>query len=267
MGEGVPECAKPVPAGFVGADALAVRRWPRAEGLIPTGFRALDRHLRGGFLPGSLTTIGGRTNTGKSFATLMMLHGQAAAGTPAAYASLEDPEWEVARRVRAAYAHPALWIAFPDPELSRLLELLDAAADAGARCLAVDYIQLVQWDLPGHSWSGADELKRVLQRLKRRAKARKMALVVVSQTRRPFDLGNVSPFPTLYELAESSDLEKQSEVVLMVGEEAGRVGVEVAKAKGACRGKRFALHRDGDTGALTEPTAGAADEPVVTEEW
>jgi predicted ATP-dependent serine protease len=55
-----------------------------------TGFRFLDRHLGGGYVPGDTWVVAGRTSAGKSHAALAKLAGMARAGVPAVYLSLKE---------------------------------------------------------------------------------------------------------------------------------------------------------------------------------
>jgi replicative DNA helicase len=222
-----------------------------------TGFRFLDRHLGGGYVPGDTWVVAGRTSAGKSHAALAKLAGMARAGVPAVYLSLEDGPRRVAARVRAGYAASKLFITFPTPFTSTLVALMRATArECGARAWCVDYVQLARYTGEGTPWSKPDALGLAVADLKQAAAALGGTLGLVSQVTRP-QPGEAGQLPRLYEMKESAAVENAADVVLMVGDVNGTPTVEVAKAKDAARGARYTLVRDPRSGVLREPDVAA----------
>jgi DNA repair protein RadA/Sms len=85
---------------------------PPQEARLLTGIRELDRVLGGGFVPGSLTLLGGAPGIGKSTITAMALGNLAAAGRRTLYVTGEESAAQVRMRAErlgeAALAVPAL---------------------------------------------------------------------------------------------------------------------------------------------------------------
>src|SRR6267378_969769 len=155
--------AKAAPAGRAGTAARATRaRWaPNAAGAGPrplaeievaasprrsSGMGELDRVLGGGWMPGSLTLVGGDPGIGKS--TLMLqLANAVARERRVLYVSGEESEEQV--RLRASR------LGTPNPELLIFCEtdleaVLEAAATAKPAVMVVDSIQtLSRGDLEG----------------------------------------------------------------------------------------------------------------------
>ncbi len=205
--------------------------------------------------PGSLLVVGARTNTGKSFFVLELASAQAAAGNRTCYLSLEDPPHEVGRRLAAGLAHPDLFVGFPEARLSAVVAAVEAAAQAGAKFVVVDYVQLVAFDGDVQVFGEAGAAGRTVVELKQAFKRAGVVGVLVSQLRRPSTQGGgPPPVPSLYELRGTSDIENVAEWVVLLWQNRSRSGVtvEVAKSKSGAVGARGRFRRDPDSGRLTE---------------
>lgn len=72
------------------------------DGVIPTGWRWLDRALRGGFRPGQMVVVAGRPGAGKTAFALSLMANIASSGTHVGMFSLEMDASEVGMRMIAA---------------------------------------------------------------------------------------------------------------------------------------------------------------------
>lgn len=92
----------PVPIAEVDADAWAAR---------PTGIGELDRVLGGGFVPGSVTLLGGEPGIGKSTLLLQVLAALAASGMRCLLVCGEESTQQVRLRAeRLGALRPRLWL-------------------------------------------------------------------------------------------------------------------------------------------------------------
>ena len=141
-----------------------------------TGLTELDRVLGGGFVPGSVTLIGGEPGVGKSTLLLQVLRSVAATGAPVVLVSAEESAAQV--RVRAERLGPV-------PPTLLLLEVTDVRAVAGIvaelppALVVVDSIQAVSdpdtAGLPG----GVPQVRACAEYLVRLAKTHEVAFVLV----------------------------------------------------------------------------------------
>jgi DNA repair protein RadA/Sms len=126
---------RPVVAPIALCDVAVSGAAPRS-----TGLTELDRVLGGGFVPGSVTLIGGEPGVGKSTLLLQVLRSVAATGAPVVLVSAEESAAQV--RVRAERLGPV-------PPTLLLLEVTDVRAVAGIvdelppALVVVDSIQAV----------------------------------------------------------------------------------------------------------------------------
>lgn len=141
-----------------------------------TGLTELDRVLGGGFVPGSVTLIGGEPGVGKSTLLLQVLRSVAATGAPVVLVSAEESAAQV--RVRAERLGPV-------PPTLLLLEVTDVRAVAGIvdelppALVVVDSIQAVSHPdtagLPG----GVPQVRACAEYLVRLAKTHEVPFVLV----------------------------------------------------------------------------------------
>lgn len=233
--------------------AELVGAW-RAHATVPTvrfGHPWLDRHLRTAG-PGDVVVVAARTNVGKSMLTLHMLHDVAVAGGTAVYVSCEDAPHRVGRRLHeCGYGHERLLCAFPeDRTLAGVVEVVEAAAklDPKPSVIAVDYIQLLGYTGDVQVFSDAVAAGRTFIELKAALKRAGILGIVVSQVKRPPSYGGHGgppPFPSLFDLKDSSRIEDGAEFVLLMGPMRDRRGVvvELAKGKDCEVGARLRMRR------------------------
>ncbi len=211
---------------------------------LPTGIASLDTLSRG-FQPGELTVVGARTGTGKtSFGTQAVIE-NCQAGTPVMVFSLEMTAEQNLRRIFAAVSG----VSFPrvrdtkfanEPDMAAIAKAATTVADwplqivddsaitiekltararlavrrDGVRLIVVDYAQIV-------SATGRDERLRVAavsRGLTRLAKDENVPVIVLSQLARG-DRANPNRRPAMSDLRESSQLENDAHVVILLHRE------------------------------------------------
>ena len=212
------------------------------DGLVglPTGISELDG-LTGGIRAGQLWVIGALPGRGKTAIATQILLANGTAGNSAVAFSLEMAQGEIGKRILAAHSTvPASKIHNPrflgkegwaalttalgqiveypiwiddSPSLS-IHELLARARlyvkRHGAKLVIVDYLRLV-------TAPGGDIRERVgyvADALRQFAKSERVAVVLLSQLRRPE--GGLNARPSMIELKESGDIEAHAHVVLLL---------------------------------------------------
>lgn len=226
---------------------------------IPSGLAWLDRKPGCELLAGDALIVAGRMSVGKSHVSLMLARARAELGHATVVVSLEDQAARVTKRLSAGYAHPSVYLSFPSADSSAIESIVADAHDVGASMVVVDYVQLVRWSGGGAPWSRMHEIDLVFSALRRAVAKRGMLLCLLSQCGKPVDVSNPSVFPMPYEMSDAPRvLASKPEIILMLGVEAGRTGVELAKSKDAPTGGRLVLVRT-PQGALREPD-GADDD-------
>jgi replicative DNA helicase len=218
-----------------------------SEGLIglPTGLRCLDT-ATGGLRAGELVVIGARPGAGKSALASQIAMANAECGNYVGFFSLEMSRWDLGRRFLCAVTDvPAFMIRDP-----RRIGKKDAASSArwrslaagagkiadwplsiddngsltiseimarakllidrnGAKLIIVDYLQLVRADV----LDIRERVSKVADSLRLLAKSEGVAVVLLSQLRRP---ERINDEPTLIDLKESGDIEAHAHVVLLI---------------------------------------------------
>ena len=264
IGEALEEAATPLPVPTVTLDTLGKQGLAGLDEARPrslrTGLGALDRTL-GGFLPGQLVIVGGRTGAGKSVFGLRLGRGLAEqAGRPCYVHALEMTAAELAARLAADHAAVENWriqhgtfqdagerervgFAYKALRQSQALHIRDLRGGASfpaalaayeawlaqhpdAVALVVDYLGLYR-DIPGAE-RRYQELGIVAHALKALAGRYGIVVIAVSQLSR----AAAGEAPQLHHLRESGDLEQDADVVLLL-EAAGDDWLDVHIAK--CR--------------------------------
>src|SRR5262249_57257823 len=89
----------------------AADRAPPAAPAVATGVGELDRVLGGGFVPGSVTLLGGEPGVGKSTLLLQVVAGLATQGRRTLLVSAEESAAQVRLRAeRVGALHPNVWL-------------------------------------------------------------------------------------------------------------------------------------------------------------
>lgn len=142
----------------------------------PVGIDELDRVLGGGFVPGSVTLVGGEPGAGKS--TLLLQAGAALAEAlgPVIYCSAEESAGQVrARADRLATLHPRLRLAC-ETDVTAIAALLEQQRPAA--CI-VDSIQTVEHPDVSGSAGGVAQVRECAAVLVRLAKRLRVTMVLV----------------------------------------------------------------------------------------
>lgn len=211
--------------------------------LIPTGIKAVDEEV-GGLGPGTSCIIGGNNGLGKSSVILDACLTNQDNGVKCAYISLEDgkdvfgcrllarfsgvdsrkirkksfnPTEEKAlrfgyQRLQKAAELPSAMLTLYGigKPLESLCEMVQEAAEAGARCVYLDYIQKVK----GVREDRRNEVSKVFSDLQGAAHNAEVSIVFASQISRQVDMKRI---PTRHALKESGDLENEARMVIMLG--------------------------------------------------
>ncbi len=231
-----PEVATPPPTW---AELVAQAEAEPAQP-VPTGLRALDTQLVGGWYPGDLALIAARPSVGKSMLALNVALRAAALGHRVAFASLEVAEAQVARNAIAACAGvdvaqlragklaeassarvaaiqprlaelPMAVLDCPSPSLDGLVAQLEAQA---AQLVVVDYLQLIR--VPGYTGNRVGEVGVISGTLKALARRLGAPVVALSQLSRAVAQRGSDGRPRLSDLRDSGSLEQDADVVVLL---------------------------------------------------
>ena len=226
----------------------------RAEDDADWGDPFLDNAV-GPLQIGGVYTFAARKGTGKSFSMLRQL---LLIEEPSMYISLEDPRREIGRRVaaapglRAAKERVKLYI----PARPKLTVIIDAMVKAKARVVGIDYLQVIQDDSGVGTFDRAGQVRNVITELKAVARESRISILLNAQLRRPESthsepdpggFGEPSekePRGTIFHIRDSSDVENQSEAVILI-HRLGRTKFDqtVAAVKGRLGGERRVFAR------------------------
>lgn len=229
---------------------------------IPSGVDELDK-LLGGIRESELWIAGGMPARGKtSFGVQFAMHA-VMQGFPTVDFSLEMKDWQVGRRILAAYT-PAEAFGARDAKLlseTKWHEVIEGAAQLatlplfidetsalslrdlrarvklykkkfGIRLVVVDYLRLLQ----AHGQDVRERVSNIALGLAQLAKDEDTCILALSQLKRPDDVNHV---PNMTDLKESGDLEASAHVVLLLyrpvhkdnGGFTGEDGIVVGKAR------------------------------------
>ena len=143
---------------------------------IPTGVPELDRVLGGGFVPGSVTLIGGEPGIGKSTLALQVAAARAASAPPALYVSAEESAAQVRDRARRLSAlDGGLWL-LSETQLPGIVAALD---ELGPGLVVIDSIQTVADPELESSPGSMVQVRESAHRLVQEAKQRDAAVVLI----------------------------------------------------------------------------------------
>jgi DNA repair protein RadA/Sms len=143
---------------------------------VPTGDVELDRVLGGGFVPGSVTVLGGEPGVGKSTLLLQALADQATRGRTCLYVTAEESARQVALRAeRLGLGPPSLWLV-AETSLPQVLHHIEALRP---EVVAVDSIQAVFDPEMSSAPGSVGQVRGCAHRLVAAAKSRGVAVVLV----------------------------------------------------------------------------------------
>src|SRR4051812_14466224 len=142
----------------------------------PTGLTEVDRVLSGGFVPGSVTLLGGEPGTGKSTLLLQVVAALAGRGATALYVSAEESKQQVRLRAeRLGTLRSDLWLV-AETALPHVIAHLD---EVRPDVLVLDSIQTVFDPELSSAPGSVAQVRECAARLVREAKARAMAVILV----------------------------------------------------------------------------------------
>lgn len=142
----------------------------------PTHVGELDRVLQGGFVPGSVTVLGGEPGIGKSTLLLQALAGLAKSGQRCLYVTAEESAQQVRLRAeRLGALPPNLWLV-SDTALPHVLAHIESVAP---HVVAVDSIQTVFEPALSSAPGSVAQVRECAHRLVRASKDRAMSSVLV----------------------------------------------------------------------------------------
>jgi DNA repair protein RadA/Sms len=174
----VPSAAGSPTAGLGAPDVPVRIAEVAAEGFAPrrTGLAEVDRVLSGGFVPGSVTLLGGEPGTGKSTLLLQAVSALAGGGATALYISGEESKQQVRMRAeRLGTLRPKLWLA-AETALPHVLAHLDSVAPD---VVVVDSIQTMHDPGLSSAPGSVAQVRECAARLVREAKTRGVAVILV----------------------------------------------------------------------------------------
>lgn len=232
---------------------------------ILTGFKSLDAATRGGNQPGDVWVIAALTGRGKSSWALGAARSQAVAGIPVAFVSREMSEFENYIRVLSGASQVPVWRVkpgmFPDTyhslqdwrqfvaslpiylntKTSNIFEIRSQVKEIvrtkGAKSLFVDYLQLLSVAPDTKMSSRAQEVATVSRVLKEIAMENQIAVFALAQFNRYAAHGEQ---PEIHHLAESSGIEKDASLVLILDMEKQKERDPTRECE-----MRIAKHRNG----------------------
>lgn len=208
---------------------------------IPTGFESLDQATRGGIHQGELWVIAAITGRGKSSWALNAARMQGERGIGAAIVSREMSDFENYVRLQSPMSNVAVWKVrtgmWPDdynrlqeirPFVARLplwinsstsnifeirSQVREIVKSQGVKTLFIDYLQLLNCSDNAKQSTRAQEVATVSRVLKEIAMDNQIGVFALAQFNR---YANHNERPEIHHLAESSGIEKDASVVLIL---------------------------------------------------
>lgn len=276
----VPEIREEMRAHEVAQAALNYFTDAERHKLPRGGFSKLDNAI-GGWPPGALITIGGRTGAGKSSLMLSMALRQISQGVRVGIVSCEDPDQVWGGRLLGAWAGVdtrKFLNAMPDEmDTGRCLKAISDARDRGltfsfqigkpVQRIADAIKRLVEYDgakviygdyLQAIAAKGQDRYVArtdALQELKGLCYDLRVPLAMGSQLKRP-ETGNPFREPNSTDLKDSGDIENMSEAIMLLWPKSDEKGApvygKVSKVKWSDERPRFQLLRSATTGTIVD---------------
>ena len=238
----------------------------------------LDRLVR--MRPGDVITVGAGTNVGKTSITISWLIGLMHNNITCCHISLEDSEEDTGERYASQIAGldqagwgegpilsnydtgllkaanfnlPWMFQDHPAGDIDDVCNSIRAASYGGAKVVAVDYFQNIQTKA---RVIGVERYNYILDRLCEAAKLTGVVLLLPSQVKRAErkNKDGSAKILTYEDLAETSRLEKRSQVVVMMWQNAGGSDytANISKNKRGPNNVCFDVKRDYVTGAMYE---------------
>src|SRR3954468_22836943 len=171
-----PVVAERLPAGPLTVPQLLGEVDQTEAAARPTGLGELDRVLSGGFVPGSVTLVGGEPGIGKSTLLLQALAGLSRAGARGLLVTAEESKQQVRLRAERLGALPlGLWLVAE----TSLAHIVDALDQVKPDYLVVDSIQTILDPQLGSLPGSVAQVRGCAHRLVQEAKQRDMATVLV----------------------------------------------------------------------------------------
>ncbi len=189
--------------------------WGKMQGLS-CGYPSIDR-LTLGLVPGELAILGAYTSRGKTQFSLNMMWHLAKAGVPILFITLEMPkDYITARFMRLGNVYGDLPIYY-QPEESEMTP--EALAVLVPEMVKRHGIQMVVIDHLHYIVRGKDMKEQIgiaTKIFKDIAKKNELSVFLLAQLSRPLNKRGRLPLPTLADLKESSYIEQDADVVLMI---------------------------------------------------
>jgi replicative DNA helicase len=232
---------------------------------VPTGFKSLDQTTRGGIQPGDVWVVASLTGRGKSSWALGAARYQAEQGIPVAVVSREMSDYENSARMLSAVSQVPAWKidAGMRPDIHEWLmqwtpilaglpmwlnsrtgnifeirtQIKELVKRHGVRSLFVDYLQLMNVTMETKNSTRAQEVATVSRVLKEIAMENQIGVFALAQFNR---MGAHNELPELHHLAESSGIEKDASLVLVLDMDKPQDGVPDRNCT-----MRIAKHRNG----------------------
>ena len=223
---------------------------------ISTGWDAVDKAIGGGLTLSDVLVVAAVTGGGKSAFVLQLAAQIAQQGIPVAFASGEMTDEENGARLLSQSANTfnlnsatyipdseyydllqwkeylkqlPIWINSTSSDLASLSKSLRyLVEEKGVQVLVIDYLQLFKTH-KGDQNRRTERIAEVSQELKRIAMEFKLALIEVVQFNRE---GAKALKPSLFDLADSSQIEKDASLVFIIDREKGQQEVTIRIEKG-----------------------------------
>ena len=142
----------------------------------PTGLPEVDRVLGGGFVPGSVTLVGGEPGIGKSTLLLQLVGATAAAGVTSLYVSGEESAGQVRSRAdRLGAVQDALWLVSE----TALPHIMTHIEKVQPEIVVIDSIQTLHDPNLGSAPGSVAQVRECANRLVTHAKAHGTTVLLV----------------------------------------------------------------------------------------
>ncbi len=198
-----PAAGTPLPIGEVDADAWAP---------MPSSVGELDRVLRGGLVPGSVTLLGGEPGIGKSTLLLQAMAGLAASGRRCLVVTAEESAQQVRLRAERLGALAAdLWLV-AETALPHVLSHLESVRPD---VVALDSIQTVYDPALASAPGSVAQVRHCAHRLVQVSKERSMASVLVGHVTKEGGLAGPRVLEHLVDTVLSFDGERHHALRLL----------------------------------------------------